>query len=136
MADSDKFVAKAKVAGIVTDVSLSINKGSASGIELGDRARLFRAVDVIDPDTGERLGGVEIGRLNLKITLVSAKYSIATVDDYITRPDLSTFDTVRRQKTLTLDPDEEESDVVLTSVGESVTVRRREVPDDDDDDTF
>lgn len=57
----DDYSELPKVVQVIDGFRVAINRGTANGVSLGDRYLIFRiGKDVIDPDTGENLGPLEI----------------------------------------------------------------------------
>jgi hypothetical protein len=77
----ERKVISAKVATITSDSEIAVNVGATAGVSKGSIVRLFRSVEILDPDTNEKLGGVRYPRASFVVTLVSEKYSVATVRD-------------------------------------------------------
>ncbi len=79
---SDEIVQKisdavfpARIVGIMGSTA-SINRGEGTGIKVGDAYEIFaQGRDMIDPDTGEKLGAMEASTGKLRITLVAPKFS-------------------------------------------------------------
>lgn len=67
-----------KVAQIISDQELVINRGSKHGVKLGMRFRILHngGADILDPDTGENLGSVELDKTIVKITSMSDKLAV------------------------------------------------------------
>ena len=67
-----------KVAAIVNERELAINRGEAHGVKEGMRfaVRDNRSVQVTDPETGEALGTVQREKIRVRITEVQPGYSI------------------------------------------------------------
>jgi len=70
----------AKLAQVVTSAQIAINAGSAKGVKRGDRAVIFRVVNIEDPDTKEPLGSVRVPRLVFKVTSVVDNFCLADVE--------------------------------------------------------
>lgn len=70
---------EAKVAEIISDRDLVLNKGANSGIRVGMRFKILhaRGAEIRDPDTSEVLGSVEIEKTIVKITSISDKFAVA-----------------------------------------------------------
>ena len=67
-----------KVARVIDDYTLVINRGSENGAALGDRVLIYAIGEEIeDPDTGESLGALELVRGTGKVTHLQPK--MATV---------------------------------------------------------
>ncbi|MGW5011278.1 FlgT C-terminal domain-containing protein [Micromonospora chalcea] len=72
---------KGKVARIISEHELAINVGGDHGLQVGDKAALYRTVDVNDPDSGEILGSVEVRTLGLEVSIVEPRFCVAVVTD-------------------------------------------------------
>lgn len=73
-----------KVAQQINPIQVAINRGSSDGVDLGDKFLIYRMGDeVLDPDTGESLGPIEIVIGRAKATHVQEK--IATLESLETR---------------------------------------------------
>ncbi len=70
---------EAKVAAIISEAYLALNAGAKTGVEVDDIVQLFRAVEVVDPETQEPLGRVNLPKLTLRITQVQERLSVAVV---------------------------------------------------------
>lgn len=68
-----------KVARILTDRRLVVNRGSDDGVQVGTRFAILssREVDIVDPDTGQKIGSVDVARTVVKVVSVDARMSIA-----------------------------------------------------------
>ena len=124
-----KDVVSGKVTTIVTPEQLAINVGATSGVSMDDLVTLFRTIDIYDPDNQEHLGSVNLAKLNLKVTLLSEKFSVATVTDRVKPQPSSTKVYAQRStplKTITSDimTDDNDPAQVYVKVGEVVQVRR------------
>lgn len=72
----------AKVAKVIDNYKLVINKGSEDGIREGQRMIVYNIddEDIKDPDTGESLGYLELVRGTGKIIFIQEKISILESD--------------------------------------------------------
>lgn len=77
-----------KVVSVLDDYKVVINAGSNQGIKKGQRYLLFTLSDkeIIDPDTHESLGFLEIVKGTGKITHVQEKMSTIESTEYKTLP--------------------------------------------------
>lgn len=76
---SRRFVIEGKVAKLLNEEELAINRGSDQGVAEG---MTFWVMDdttqhILDPDTGEDLGGIPRAKVRLKITTVGRKAAVA-----------------------------------------------------------
>jgi hypothetical protein len=67
----------AKIASIISGVQVILNKGATDGVQVGSAVRLFRKVNVVDPDTKEPLGSTELLKAVLLVTQVEPRFCIA-----------------------------------------------------------
>ena len=70
---------QARVAQILTERELVLNKGADAGVEIGMRFKILRpkGEDIRDPDTGKILGSVELVKTIVKVTEVQASLALA-----------------------------------------------------------
>ena len=68
----------AKVAKVIDDYKLVINRGREHGIREGQRVLVYKVDDeqIVDPDTGESLGSLELVKGTGKVFYVEDKYSL------------------------------------------------------------
>lgn len=68
-----------KVARILTDRRLVINRGRADGVQVGMKFAILSTVgvDVRDPDSGEVLGSMDVARTVVKVVAVDERLSTA-----------------------------------------------------------
>jgi len=68
-----------KVAQILNDREVIVNRGSTHGIRVGMYIGIIDplSMDVVDPDTGESIGGIRRIKVTLKITQVSDRLAVA-----------------------------------------------------------
>jgi len=69
----------AKVANVLDSSRLALAVGSDQGVEVGDAVRLWREVEVIDPDSKESLGTVRLVKARLSVSEVQPRFCIAEV---------------------------------------------------------
>ena len=113
---------EAKVAQILTTLTLAITAGSGQGVKVGDTAVVSSRVEVHDPDTGEVLGDVPVAKVRAKVTSVQARICVAKVTDtymYLARKYL---------KTLTDDPELADYRSVYLAPGDIVQIEDDEPP--------
>lgn len=72
---------KGKVAAILSDRTIAINRGTAEGVSVGDTAQLFRVAQIKDPDTGEVLGSVRMISATFTVNHVQEKLCTANTAD-------------------------------------------------------
>lgn len=70
---------RGKIARILSDREVALNRGSSNGVEVGMIFDIVRSegLDIKDPDTGEALGSVDVPKASVKITTVQARVSVA-----------------------------------------------------------
>lgn len=71
---------KMKIAKIISTKQVVVNAGSKSGLKVGDRLEIidkFGTDPVIDPDTGESLGTLDLPKGNLIVSKVYPDMAIA-----------------------------------------------------------
>ena len=68
-----------KVASILDNRRLVINAGSDNGVSRGDQFMIYdsKGKEIIDPDTKEVLGQLDISKMPVKVILVKQKYCVA-----------------------------------------------------------
>lgn len=69
-----------KVAQILNDREVIVNRGSTHGVKVGMYIGIIDplSLDVVDPDTGESIGGIRRIKVTLKITQVSERLAVAS----------------------------------------------------------
>lgn len=69
---------EAKVAQLLSERELVINRGSDAGVEIGMRFAILRprGADIKDPDTGEVLDSVEVPKTFVKIVQVKPRLAV------------------------------------------------------------
>lgn len=74
-----------KVATIINERDLVINKGSDAGVTEGMKFKVIEPdLDIRDPDTGEPLGSISREKIRVKIVEVKPKFSIGkTYETYV-----------------------------------------------------
>jgi len=86
-----------KVARILTARELVINRGSDHGVEVGMRFAVLnrKGREILDPDTNEVLGSVELPKTFVKVISVDPKLSVArTFREFTTPAVRGTVDTL------------------------------------------
>jgi hypothetical protein len=75
---------KGKVADLIDNRTLIINKGSKAGVKDGMIFMVYDATGktVIDPETGSELGKIKLPKIEVKVTHADDKYSIAETYKY------------------------------------------------------
>ena len=123
-----------KVARILNERDLVINKGADGGVKEGMKFAVAEPDVVIkEPDTGEALGSIPREKIRIRIVEVQQKYSIGktyeTFIDYVEPPvrfpllptpkfPVTRVRTLRRDNTTRFEPMDEESSVI--KVGDPV----------------
>ena len=82
-----------KVASIMNEREVTINKGSNDGVEEGMTFRVVaEGIPVTDPDTGESLGIYIKDKIGVKVSEVHPRFSVArTYETYTVQEPSSTF---------------------------------------------
>lgn len=75
--------AEGVVADVVSDYELAITAGSESGVEVGDRAVIYREIEIAEPKSGRTLGTVRRPALNMRIVEVHPEFSVGQTTDRI-----------------------------------------------------
>jgi len=70
----------AKVARVMSALSIAINVGEDAGVAVGDKVVSWRFVDVTDPDTDDVLGSVRLVNLRLTISETHERFALARVE--------------------------------------------------------
>ena len=85
---SPKGTFPAKVAKVIDQYKLVINKGKIHGIRESQRMLVYYIdnEEIKDPDTGKSLGFLELVRGSGRIILVEEEYSILESDQIVNRP--------------------------------------------------
>ncbi len=118
-----------KVARIVDRTMVALNIGKKQGVREGDSARVYRQVDVQDPDSHEELGTVHLTKVELRVTYVDDRFCIAeTVGTAPARGLGSLYLTFgeAQQLRVTTNPKEVDSSTVLIAIGDPVYIERDE----------
>lgn len=71
---------RGKVARVLSEREVAINRGSNDGVELGMRFNILNSSEtqeIKDPDTGETLGHVERVKIPVRVTSVNDKLAVA-----------------------------------------------------------
>jgi len=77
-----------KIAKIFTDIEIAINRGSEHGVTEGMKFHITTPyLEVVDPDTGESIGGTYYTKGHVSIISVYKKFSIARSDRTIAPAD-------------------------------------------------
>lgn len=76
-----------KVAEVLNDREVVINRGEEHGVILGTRFKVVEMVDIQDPDTGDELGAMIREKIRLKVVHVQPTLCIArTYQTYRRKP--------------------------------------------------
>src|SRR3712207_3581957 len=70
---------EAKVAKILDEYRVALNKGSADGILRGASATLWQIVEIPDPDTGKLLDTIRLDAASFEVVDVTPAVSIAAI---------------------------------------------------------
>ncbi|MEU8425549.1 hypothetical protein AB0C15_32210 [Micromonospora sp. NPDC048835] len=70
---------RGKVAHLIDERTLVINRGTDHGVTVGMRFAVLnpKGADVVDPDTGETIGSVDIDKVLVKVVRVAPKMAVA-----------------------------------------------------------
>jgi hypothetical protein len=70
---------RARVAAVLTERELVLNKGSEDGVAVGMRFAILnsKGADIKDPDTGESMGSVELEKTIVKVVRLQEHLSVA-----------------------------------------------------------
>lgn len=71
---------RGKVASVLSDREVALNKGSIDGVEIGMEFKILssKGAEIMDPDTNELLGFVELEKTSVKVTTVKDRISVAS----------------------------------------------------------
>lgn len=84
---TDEYKNLPKVIKIIDEYSLVINRGSEHDIRINSKFLIFGTGErLVDPDTGEDLGTLEIVRGRARVIHVQAKMSTLTSDEFEITP--------------------------------------------------
>jgi hypothetical protein len=101
---------KAKVVKIIDNYSVVINKGSDDGISEGGKYLLLGiGEEIIDPDTNENLGNIELVRGKVEVSHVQERMATLISDDW-TKPRGTR--TIKRRRSLISMMGPEETEIV------------------------
>src|ERR1700730_3824695 len=70
---------RARVAEVLTERELVLNKGSEDGVSIGMRFAILnrKGADIVDPDTGKSMGPVELEKTIVKVVRLQERLAIA-----------------------------------------------------------
>ena len=89
-----------KIAQILNDRELVINRGSKDGVESGMKFKIVENLIILDPDTDAQLGSIERENIRVKVIDVQPAFSIAhTYQTYQTTGTLKLFSRTLGQMT-------------------------------------
>ena len=109
---------EAKVAKILDEYRVALNKGSGDGVVRGASATLWRIVEIPDPDTQEILDTIRLDAAKFEIVGVTPTVSIAAIPQ---SSGLAIFGFARPSRRITTSG--ASTDEVRVSVGDEVTVQ-------------
>jgi hypothetical protein len=71
---------RGKVARVLNNRQVALNKGSVDGIQIGMVFKILspKGSEITDPDTGEIIGSVELEKTSVKVTSVQDRVSVAS----------------------------------------------------------
>ncbi|NUV62789.1 FlgT C-terminal domain-containing protein [Streptomyces sp. CAI-85] len=118
---------EAKLATVVDESRIALNRGSLAGVQEGDSVALYRTVEVLDPDSGESLGSVDVKKLNLEVEIVQEKMCVAVVTDLFFADNeptdlMSNILRPKRRKRVSLNPAKGDRRTVRVMVGDRATI--------------
>jgi hypothetical protein len=119
---------RAKVAAIIDSSMVAFNVGSNKGVSSGDLVRLWRIIDIPDPDSKKPLGRINVAKLKLVVNHVQENLCVAYVDDAIESVSGSgiftgvAVDQWQRRKKVTDDPSAADVNTVLVRIGDAASV--------------
>jgi len=80
---NDEYASLPKIIKVIDDFDIVINRGSESGVVLGSKFLIFGTGErLIDPDTGEDLGTLELVRGKARVVHVQSKMATLSSDEY------------------------------------------------------
>ena len=78
MAAPTRSIIKGKVATILNNRELAINRGAEQGVTVGMRFKVMESeVEVVDPETREQLGSIHREKIRVKVVDVDLKLCVA-----------------------------------------------------------
>jgi hypothetical protein len=97
-----------RVAQLIDDRTLVINRGSQHGVRIGMRFAVLnpRGAEIIDPDSGDTIGSVEIDKVVVKVVRVEELLAVAKTFRTLTTsifPSLALYTGGTRRETLRSD---------------------------------
>lgn len=121
---------KGKIAQILNDRELVINRGTKDGIEMGMKFKIVENLTILDPDTDEELGSIERENIRVKVIDVQPAFAIAhTYQTYRTTGTLNllsrslgqmTASSVTKVRTIRSSEDDSRVDAKLVRIGDKV----------------
>ncbi len=71
---------RGKVARVLSDREVALNKGAADGVQIGMVFKILSSpgASITDPDTGEFIGSVELEKTSVKVTSVQERICVAS----------------------------------------------------------
>ena len=71
---------RGKVARVLNSREVAINKGSDDGVKVGMIFKILstKGSEIKDPDTGERLGSVDLIKTSVKVTVMQERIAVAS----------------------------------------------------------
>jgi len=122
-----KEVTEAKIATLINEYDIAVNRGKDAGVEEGDLVRIRKPTEIRDPDTSELLGTVYTTAGSFRVQTVLDKACLARVIDRIPSRSSTPFQTRPSPlKRVTVNPFEEEVGVLLVEIGQKVLIQREE----------
>jgi hypothetical protein len=93
------------VAQLIDDRTLVINRGSDHGVQVGMRFAVLnrKGANVVDPETGESIGSVDVEKVLVKVVRVEPKLAVARTFRTFTTGFGAMFSSTSRRETLRTD---------------------------------
>jgi hypothetical protein len=95
---------RGQVAQLIDESTLVINRGSEHGVQVGMRFAVLnrKGADVVDPETGESIGSVDVEKVLVKVVRVEPKLAVGRTFRTFTSG-LGIFSSTSRRETLRTD---------------------------------
>jgi len=116
----------AKVASVLDQTMMALNKGSQAGVGINDKVILWRTADLTDPDSREKLGRLKMESLRLAVVHVQETLCVAQITTPVegegTRLGLIVGGWEKRKRATTLSGDADGQNVILVHIGDEATI--------------
>jgi len=111
----------AKVAHIVSDYEVVINKGFFHGVTLNQKVIIFRqGAEIFDPDTNESLGNLEVIIGKARVVNVQDKISTLKSDEYEITPNKTEIRKIVKNSMLSALSGDSNQEITTTTPGEKI----------------